>query len=81
MGLGLKFLDPRNMKAMINIAKVSDGLDKHMKKTCAYCDLDMGAGDTFPVVEFLEHLAERHPDRISAKDVEDYKSVIKKVTK
>ena len=75
------FFNPRNLKQMINIAKVSDGLDKHMKKRCAYCDLEMGFGDTFPVVEFLNHLAEKHPDKIKPRDLDDYRSVIERLTK
>ena len=81
MGIPLRFFDPRNLKAMVNIAKVSDGLDKHMKKRCAYCDLDMGLGNDYPVVEFINHLAERHPDKIEPKDVETYRKVIEKLTK
>ena len=65
---------------MINIAKVSDGLDKHMKKRCAYCGLEMGLGTDYPVVEFINHLAEKHPDKIDAKDVEAYLRVVKRVT-
>ncbi len=80
MGIG-KFFDPRNMRQMIHIAKVSDGLDKHMTKSCAYCNLKMGLGDTYPVIEFLEHLVARHPEKIDAKDVETYRKVIEKLTK
>ena len=81
MGMGLKFFNPGNMRQMINIAKVSDGLDKHMKKRCAYCDLEMGFGTDYPVVEFIEHLAERHPDKIDPKDVEAYRKVVERLTK
>ena len=81
MGLGLKFFNPRNLKEMINIAKVSDGLDKHLKKRCAYCDLDMGIGNEFPVIKLIEHLTDRHPDKIDGRDVEAYRKVIKRMTK
>ncbi len=79
MGLGLKFFNPANFRQMINIAKVSDGLEKHMKKECAYCGMKMGIGTEFPVVEFIDHLAEKHSDKIDAKDVESYKKVIKRL--
>ena len=81
MGLGLKFFNPGNFRAMVNIAKVSDSLEKHMKKRCAYCDMDMGLGTEFPVVEFINHLAEKHPDKIDAKDIEAYKKVVERVTR
>ena len=81
MGLGLRFFNPRNLKEMINIAKVSDGLDKHMKKRCAYCDMDMGLGTEFPIVQFINHLAEKHPDNIDPKDIESYLRVVKRVTR
>ena len=81
MGIGLKMLNPRNTRTMIQIAKISHSLEKHMKKRCAYCDLDMGLGDEFPVVDFVNHLADKHIDCIKAEDVEGYKKLIDKVTR
>lgn len=81
MGLSLKFFNPANYKAMIDIAKISDGLSKHMSKRCAYCDLDLGTGEDFPVVQFVDHLVGEHPDKISPDDVEHYRKLIEKVTK
>ncbi len=80
MGIGLKMLDPRNTRKMLQIAKISHSLDKHMKKRCAYCDFDMGSGDEFPVVDFVKHLADKHIDCIKAEDVAGYKRLIGKVT-
>ena len=80
MGI-LKFLNPMNAKEMINIFKVSDGLDKHLKKRCAYCDEEMGIGGDYPIIEFIDHLAEKHPDKIEPKDVETYNKIVKKLTK
>ena len=80
MGI-MKFLDPRNTRLMVDIARISESLDKHMIKRCAYCPLDLGTGKDTPVVEFVNHLAEKHPDKIDAKDVENYKKIIDKVTK
>ena len=80
MGI-IKFLDPRNTRFMLDIAKISDGLNKHMSKKCAYCPLELGTGEDFPVVKFINHLAERHPDKIDVKDVENYRKIIDKVTK
>ena len=77
----MKFLDPRNTRFMMDIAKISESLDKHMMKRCAYCDLDLGTGKDTPVVEFIDHLADKHPNKIAAKDVEGYKKIIDKVTK
>ena len=77
----MKFLDPRNTRFMMDIAKISESLDKHMMKRCAYCDLDLGTGKNTPVVEFIDHLAAKHPDKIDAKDIEGYKKIIDKVTK
>ena len=81
MGIGLKFLNPRNLRSMIQIAKISDSLDKHLKKRCAYCDMDMGLGNEVPVVEFVDHLAKKHPDKIDAEDIENYRKLIKKVVR
>ncbi len=80
MGI-LKYLDPRNTRFMLDIARISESLDKHMIKRCAYCSLDLGTGKDTPVVEFIDHLVEKHPDKIDAKDVENYKKIIDKVTK
>lgn len=65
---------------MVTIAKISHSLDKHMKKRCAYCDLDLGLGNEFPVVEFVNHLIKRHPDVIDPKDVDDYNKLIKRMS-
>lgn len=81
IGMPLKFFNPANFQAMVRIAKISDSISKHMKKRCAYCDLDLGIGDDYPVVSFVEHLAEEHPDKIDANDVEKYRNIIKKMTK
>ena len=78
---GLKFFDPRNTRFMLDIAKISESLDKHMMKRCAYCSKDLGTGQDTPVVEFIDHLAEKHPEKIEAKDVENYRKIIDKVTK
>ena len=81
MGLPLRFLNPANYRSMVRIARISDSLSKHMKKRCAYCDLDLGIGNETPVVEFVEHLADKHPDEIKPEDVENYRKLIKKMTK
>lgn len=81
MGIGLKMLNPRNMRTMINIAKISDNLSRHIKKRCAYCDMDMGHGDDYSVVEFVAHLEQQHAEHIDPKDLEVYKKMIKKVTR
>ena len=80
MGI-LKFLDPRNTRFMLDIAKISESLDKHMMKRCAYCSKDLGTGQDTPVVEFIDHLAEKHPEKIEAKDVENYRKIIARATK
>ncbi len=80
MGI-MKFLDPRNTRLMMDIAKISEGLDKHMNKSCAYCNKNLGTGKDTPVVEFIDHLAEKHPDRIEAKAVEGYRKIIEGATK
>lgn len=73
-----KILDPRNMGNMVHIAKLSASLDKHIGKRCLYCDKDLGNNP--PVIEFVNHLVNRHPDKIDARDVEGYHKLIKKVT-
>ena len=79
MGLGLRMLNPRNMRDMILITKISSNLNSHLKKRCAYCDKDFGIGDS-PVFELVAHLEESHPDKIEPKDLQHYKKMIKKVT-
>lgn len=76
MGIGIKFFNPKNLRQMVDIAKVSNGLDKHMKKRCAYCD--MGLGTELPIVEFIDHLAENHLDKVDAKDIENYQRLVKR---
>ena len=79
MGLGMKFFNPANFRNMAMIARLSNSLDKHMNKRCAYCGLDMGIGDEFPVVEFVEHLASQHQDKIAQEDIEGYNKLIKRM--
>ncbi len=81
MGMGLKMLNPTNYRNMANIVKISSSLDKHMKKRCAYCDLDMGLGTEFGIVEFVKHLAEKHPEQVDPKDIDTYKKIVDKVTR
>ena len=75
-----KFLNPRNTRNMLLISKLSNSLMGHMKKRCAYCDMDMGQGDDFPVVEFVKHLAVKHMDKIEPDDIKRYRKLIEKVT-
>ncbi len=82
MGLGMKLLNIKNYRGMVQIARISNSLDKHMKKRCAYCtEFDMGVGDDAPVVEFVQHLAEKHPTLIDPKDIKIYERLIKKFSK
>lgn len=76
-----KFFNPRNLRSMVDIAKISNSLDNHMNKRCAYCNMDLGLGDEVPVVEFVEHLAEKHLDKIQPRDIETYRKLIKKMTR
>jgi len=76
MGILSKIINPGNYRSMVNIAKISANLERHLNKRCAYCDLDLGV-DT-PVVEFVEHLSEKHLDKIDPKDIETYRKIIKK---
>ena len=79
MRIGLKFFNPKNMRQMVDIAKVSSGLDKHMKKRCAYCDdMDMGLGTELPIVEFIDHLTEKHLDKVDASDIKNYQRLVKR---
>ena len=77
VGLG-KLFNVSNYRNFISIAKISQSLEHHMNKRCAYCDLDLGR-DT-PVVTFVQHLAEEHLDHIDQKDIDTYRKIIKKVT-
>ena len=58
------------------MAKVSNSIDKHINKRCAYCDFDLK--NELHVVEFLEHLLTIHPEKVEAKDIEEYNKIIKK---
>ncbi len=80
IGIG-KFINPSNYRMMAQIAGISNSLERHMRKRCAYCDLDMGLGDEFPVVTFIDHLCEKHPDKIDPKDVDKYKNLINRLTR
>lgn len=81
MGIGLKILNPGNYRTMISIAKISNQLEKHLRKRCAYCDLDMGDGENTPVVEFVDHLAEKHRDKLDDAELKNYRKIIDKVTR
>jgi len=60
-----KLFNPRNIRQFIKIAKISSDLDKHMKKRCGYCDeMDMGFGNEVPIVDFVNHLKENHPEKV-----------------
>ena len=63
------------------IAKLSSSLSKHMKRRCAYCDLDLGTGDDYPVVDFVKHLADNHKDKLKEGDIESYNKLIEKATR
>ncbi len=81
MGFATKLLNPKNLRDMKDIAKISNNLEKHMKKQCAYCeDMDMGLGNEVPVVEFVKHLADKHLDKVEDKDLETYHKLIKRMT-
>ncbi len=78
MGILSKLVNPGNYRTMVDIAKISSKLERHLNKRCAYCGLDLGQ-DT-PVVEFVQHLAQEHPDRLEPNEAEQYQKIIKKVT-
>jgi len=79
MGLGIKMLNPGNYRTMVMVMKLSGSLMAHTKKRCAYCDMDMGLGDDFMVIEFVEHLEEKHSDKIEPKDIKHFRKLIKKI--
>lgn len=81
MGILMKMMNPRNMRQMINLSKISTEINRHMNNRCAYCDLDMGIGADYPVVEFLDHLEKEHPDKIEEKDLKLYRKIIGRVVK
>ncbi len=81
IGIPLKFLNPGNVRTMITLTKLSNGLSLHMLKRCKYCDLDLGTGDDYPVIEFVQHLAEKHLDKIKPEDIKWYEKLVKKATK
>lgn len=76
-----KFFIAKNWKGMMQVAKLSNKLDKHMKKRCAYCDMDMGTGDNVPVVDFVDHLIAEHPEKITPDEAESFRKLLKKVGK
>jgi len=78
MGLGGKFF--ANPRAMVLIAKISTRLDIHLHKKCAYCPLELGLGNEYPVVEFVEHLKEKHPEKIPEGDIKLYEKLIKRLS-
>ncbi len=79
MGIGIKMLNPSNYRTMMGLAKISAGLELHLKKSCAYCDLDFG--NEIPVIEFVEHMATKHEDKILPEDIKKYRRLIAKITK
>lgn len=81
MGIPLKFLNPANYRQMVMITRLSSSLSNHMNKKCRYCDLDLGTGDEYPVVDFVEHLARKHLDKIETKDIESYRKLLEKALK
>lgn len=66
---------------MVTLTKLSNGLSLHMLKRCAYCDLDLGTGDEYPVTEFVKHLSDKHLDKIKPEDIKWYKKLVDKATK
>ena len=66
---------------MVMITKLSSSLSGHMKKRCAYCDLDLGKGDDYPVVDFVNHLEENHQDILSEENIKNYRKLIEKATR
>ena len=81
MAIPLRFLNPANYRQMVQLTKLSSGLSLHMTKRCAYCNLDLGTGDEYPVIEFVKHLEENHFDKIDPKDIKYYNKLLHKVTK
>jgi len=79
MGLASKILNPGNVRGMLQIAKLSNRLSQHIKKRCGYCELDLGIGDDYPVVDFVKHLSDEHRDKIDPQDIKTYEKLIKKV--
>ena len=81
MGVLMKMMRPGNMRQMVNIAKISSEIQQHMKNRCAYCDLDMGIGADYPVIEFLDHLEKKHSDKIKEEDLKLYRKIIGRAVK
>ena len=66
-----------NFRQQIQMARVGTNINKHMKKRCAYCDLDFGHGNQTPVLEFIKHLEEKHNDKLIPSELEEFKRVLK----
>ena len=79
MGLGSKLFNIGNIRSMTEIAKLSNKLSMHMKKRCAYCDMDMGSGDDYAVVDFVRHLNDMHAEHIAPQDIKTDEKLIKKM--
>ena len=72
-----KLTNPRNIRDFWKIAKVSSELDKHMKKRCGYCDeMEMGFGDEVPVIDFIKHLKEKHPDKVTPDQLKQFEKLV-----
>jgi len=78
MGIGLKLMNPRNIKDMFAIAKFSGDMDKHMKKRCAYCDEDMGIGGEVAVTDFVKHLRDEHSENVPPDELGKLEKFLKK---
>ena len=60
------------------IAEMSEDLNRHMKKRCAYCDLDLGLGYDIQVMEFLEHIELNHLEVLEPDKLRAYKGLLLK---
>ena len=50
-------------------------MDKHVAKRCLYCDLELTKD--LPISDFVQHLKEKHPDKVSEKELREYEMYCK----
>lgn len=62
----------KHSRHMFKIQECYQFINEHTAKRCLYCDLELGDALNVPVIEFLTHLKEKHPEKMESTKLEKW---------
>jgi hypothetical protein len=68
-----------NPVTQVRIAEISGRIDPYLSKSCYFCKEDFGTGQDVQVVDFINHLIDKHPLNIDKESMtKDKEFILKK---